>query len=51
MVVFLPTAETAIINYHRGEILDYKDLPKNIFLILLVIEEKQEVIVLKKEEQ
>lgn len=27
----LPTAETAIINYHRGEILDYKDLPKKYF--------------------
>jgi seryl-tRNA synthetase len=27
----LPTAETAIINYHRDEILDYKDLPKKYF--------------------
>jgi len=27
----LPTAETAIINYHRNEILDYKELPKKYF--------------------
>jgi seryl-tRNA synthetase len=27
----LPTAETAVVNYHRNEILDYKELPKKYF--------------------
>lgn len=45
----LPTAETALVNYYRNEILEENQLPKNSSLIPHVIEKKQEHIELKKE--
>lgn len=45
----LPTAETALVNMHRNEILDESELPKSIFRILLVIEGKREALEKKKE--
>lgn len=46
----LPTAETALVNIHRDEILREDELPKNIFLIHHVIEEKPVVQEKRKEE-
>ena len=43
----LPTAETALINFHRGEILSEEDLPKKYFHTRLVTEKKPVVTDLK----
>ena len=50
MQFLLPTAETALVNYHVNEILTEDELLGNISLIHLATEGKQEVIVQKKEE-
>ena len=50
MQFLLPTAETALVNYHVNEILTEDELPRKYFAYTPCYRRKQEVIVQKKEE-